>query len=675
MPTTKKNKKTSSSSASASSASTATTPNKPQTALEKQLAEEIVVKSNIVNSMTALAKEAIPVSRTPYIKEDSDKAYELTQQKLAKMREEHRQIAAKQQAEADAKNASDYSAAELLGGGDSPEADDKQSNTKQIDPPTDDDQVDDHNDDNDLDSDDNSDVVYTDDGSQRSVGSEGDDEDEYVVEESVDEDIVSEPDNVPDDASDIAASDTSDYKPSSRRKEQKNKPKTKNKPKVRAPTKPPVKDKSTKTPAKETDKPIRKRKREDIVVEVDNGVPRVDPATEKTTALINMGESYFLTKAALLTTPDEAVRKFYSQSCRPGCATNYRLLIEEEALDSIRLSMIQYMEQLKYSVKMCRKWPLLGKNGVQMSVYKIACDLKTMYCDDNRGTEGIVDKKLRLYVFEFAWDDNNVERRSISELEDIIKKHYITYDLIDKERQDVICKQFYKKLPAVSNFTDMFMEKTRERAIPSMLTRLSFCLAKCRAVVVDAHNMGGMRFRYKTKLTKADLEDDPDETGPLTYKKILKIDRGDTSGTSRSASMCHTCGSQNHMRYDCPLFMNEHCNNTHCTWDESEAAADFRRIGHAQWKPNVHINGTITRYTSNPGAATYVYPTDDDPVDMGPVKSNTAPSYDYTKKNKNKTKHHHNNKNNNFNNRNNDRNNDRDNDRNNNRNKYPKKRY
>ena len=48
-----------------------------------------------------------------------------------------------------------------------------------------------------------------------------------------------------------------------------------------------------------------------------------------------------------------------------------------------------------------------------------------------------------------------------------------------------------------------------------MLTRLSFCLAKCRAVVENAHNMGGMKFRYKTKLTKADLEDDPDETGPL----------------------------------------------------------------------------------------------------------------------------------------------------------------
>ena len=41
-----------------------------------------------------------------------------------------------------------------------------------------------------------------------------------------------------------------------------------------------------------------------------------------------------------------------------------------------------------------------------------------------------------------------------------------------------------------------------------------------------------------------------------------------------------------------------------------------------------------------------MYPTHDEvPVDMGPVKSNDPPTYDYTKKNK-KTKHHHNNKNN-----------------------------
>lgn len=537
MPTTKKNKKTSSSSASASSASTSSTPNKPQTALEKQIAEGAVVKTNIINSTTALAKEAIPVSRTPYIKEDGDKAYEATQQMLQKMREEHRQITAKQQAEADAKNASDYSAAELLGdddlyrgsGDNSPETDDKTSRNKREDPPTDDDQIDDRNDADNLDSDDDSEVL-ADDESDTSITSVIDDDEDYVVEE----DTASEPDEVPDDASDIADDDTSaDYKPSSRRKEQKNKPKNKNKAKVRAPAKPPIKDKApnVRPPAKPTEKPIRKRKREDIVVEVDTGVIPIDPATEKTTALINMGESYFLTKQALLNAPDEAVRKFYSQSCRPGCATNYRLLIEEEALDSIRLSMIQYMDQLKYTVKMCRRWPLLCENNVQMSVYRIACDLKTMYCDDNRGTEGIVDRKLRRFIFEFAWEDNNVERRSISELEDIIKKHYVAYDLIDKERQDVICKQFYKKLPAVSNFTDMFMEKTRERAkkpgkkfdtIPSMLTRLSFCLAKCRAVVENAHNMGGMKFRYKTKLTKADLEDDPDETGPASYKKMMK---------------------------------------------------------------------------------------------------------------------------------------------------------
>ena len=342
----------------------------------------------------------------------------------------------------------------------------------------------------------------------------------------------------------------------------------------------------------------------------------------------------------------------------------------------IQMSLLHYMDQTKYTVKMCKTWPLIGPKGKPLSIRKIAEDLKLMYCDDKRSTEGVVNKLIRTFIFEFAWADNTLERKSISKFEDIIKKQYIDYNAIDDERQNEICKQFYTKLPKSNHFTDMFVNQTLKRAkrpgkkldnIDSMLTRLNYCLAKCRAIVENAHGMGGLSFRFATKLTLADMQD-PD-AGPATYKRLMNIDLTQaTSGIARDADMCHTCGADSHNRYACPLFMNEHCNNTHCTWDESEAAADFRRIGHAQWKPNVHINGTITRYTSNPGAATYVYPTDDDPVDMGPVKSNTAPSYDYTKKNKNKNKHHHNNKNNNFNNRNNDRNNDRDNDRNNNRN-------
>ena len=55
-------------------------------------------------------------------------------------------------------------------------------------------------------------------------------------------------------------------------------------------------------------------------------------------------------------------------------------------------------------------------------------------------------------------------------------------------------------------------------------------------------------------------------------------------------------------------------------------ATEFRKIGHDHFVPNVLLNGEMTRTTNNPGAATYVYPTDDVENDMGPAAKTTLAS-------------------------------------------------
>ena len=142
-------------------------------------------------------------------------------------------------------------------------------------------------------------------------------------------------------------------------------------------------------------------------------------------------------------------------------------------------------------------------------------------------------------------------------------------------------------------------------------------LGEARLMIKDAEDMGGLDFVFESKLTPTDQDDAEvaphrDNHSANAYKAISKrqVDP-ESSGLSRATNFCHTCGKKGHNRYECQNHMNPHCNCSHRTWSQSEEAKDFKRIGHEFFVPNVYINGELTRDTNNPGAATYVYPTDD----------------------------------------------------------------
>ena len=149
-------------------------------------------------------------------------------------------------------------------------------------------------------------------------------------------------------------------------------------------------------------------------------------------------------------------------------------------------------------------------------------------------------------------------------------------------------------------------------------------LGEARQMIKDAEDMGGLDIVFESKLTPTDQDyaevvPHRDNHSANAYKAISKrqVDP-ESSGLSRATNFCHTCGKKEHNRYECQNHMNPHCNRSHCTWSLSEEAKDFKRIGHDHFVPNVYINGELTRETNNPGAATYLYPTDDVENDFSP---------------------------------------------------------
>ena len=124
-------------------------------------------------------------------------------------------------------------------------------------------------------------------------------------------------------------------------------------------------------------------------------------------------------------------------------------------------------------------------------------------------------KWIRSFRSSFSWADENIEDRSINEFQNLIKDYCGEYSEIDADRQDEICKMFYKKLPAGNLFTYNFMDKTKmatayhgeNDTIINMVARLARCLHDARTTVIDAASMGGINFKFESRDDIIDYDD------------------------------------------------------------------------------------------------------------------------------------------------------------------------
>ena len=136
---------------------------------------------------------------------------------------------------------------------------------------------------------------------------------------------------------------------------------------------------------------------------------------------------------------------------------------------------------------------------------------------------------------------------AIVRLRDILFGYYGSYDDIPAERQHEICKIIYKKLPLDNKFTDNFMNITKDKtrnnkkdSIPNMLCRMNLCLSEARQTVINASNMGGLRFDFETKITPDTLSSRNITQLFASYRTIPKRDSDVFPGLSKTVDTCQT---------------------------------------------------------------------------------------------------------------------------------------
>ena len=256
---------------------------------------------------------------------------------------------------------------------------------------------------------------------------------------------------------------------------------------------------------KTTEAARRRKVEEDIDNEQSDTSVLSDENYQQQRTLINMNEVFMLNAEKLLTDGPATIQVFHDQANLPNFKTHWKQIITENALVPIRFRLNEMKAVLGYTQPECSTWPVI--RGVTLSIRQIAKDLTACFSQATRTSNTTYDynEKIRAYKFAYDFADAYVEEASITRFEEIISLYYPDRTDLTPERENEICKAFYKKLPAENALgmksletTKTSIKKTKRDTIQDMYMRLSDHLNIARQCVNNAVELGNSRYRWTT---------------------------------------------------------------------------------------------------------------------------------------------------------------------------------
>lgn len=321
-----------------------------------------------------------------------------------------------------------------------------------------------------------------------------------------------------------------------------------------------------------------------------------------TTNLINMKDTFVLNEAAL---EDSAVaaKAFLTQAVTPNFDVDYNQIITKGALELIQYKLATIHTELGITFKETKSWPIKA-DGSRHTLRQMATTIVRLFGqEENPLTVYDFDKNLKQFAFKFSFKNSMIEAKSWRELFTLLNSFYGDYETIPPERQDELCKVFYKKLPPVDNdFTRRFEELTKievpllpdkKDTITAVQERFIKVITAARGIVTSAAKMGGENFVWDSSTPEVKAISSSSNSvsssssslaviKPVTYdltkpaavvqKPIAKkATQPDDPPPSTEVEQCYTCGIYGHNRRTCRYHLNAHANCTHMKWKDSMA--------------------------------------------------------------------------------------------------------
>jgi hypothetical protein len=153
----------------------------------------------------------------------------------------------------------------------------------------------------------------------------------------------------------------------------------------------------------------------------------------------------------------DMAEKFYQQSRQAEFNLPWQQCIQENSLNFIRMRVKTSFIQLQISEEAAYKWDpnLLDHAQMAALVYKLFGKITT--------TETPVQINNAIGNFNFGWklSDREIEEESYANLCKLITDHYGPIETVAADTQLTIAQMIYKKLPAHSEMSKLYSDKTK----------------------------------------------------------------------------------------------------------------------------------------------------------------------------------------------------------------------
>ena len=320
----------------------------------------------------------------------------------------------------------------------------------------------------------------------------------------------------------------------------------------------------------------------------------------------------------------DMAEKFYQQSRQAEFNLPWQQCIQENSLNFIRMRVKTSFVQLQISEEAAYRWDPYALDHTQMAalVYKLFGKMTT--------TDTPVQIHNAIGNFNFGWklNDREIEEESYANLCKLITDHYGPIETIASDTQVLIAQMIYKKLPAHSEMSKLYSDKTKLDIQDNGPDNITRALDRYLSVIQTVRNLTEKALAFHIPndeffsgptVDKASKESSTNRI--ISYgkeaqrcreiKQPPKVRNTDYSEMTRTSNKCETCGRVNHTRDTCRLHGHPYANNYSTKWHFSKMGRAWASQGLTVWTVGTMLKGYgLAEYDSRnrPPPRNYVYP-------------------------------------------------------------------
>ena len=281
---------------------------------------------------------------------------------------------------------------------------------------------------------------------------------------------------------------------------------------------------------------------------------------------------------------DESLaRRFLVQARDNAFTGHWSTFIQKTALRLIRFRLYDHSFRTLVPKIEIDMWPLRPPDhpkGLEYSMLQIAEIIFKIYAPETAPNVKSIEQRCRECPFEYDMLDQMVEEKFLNLYLQTIDNHYLGVTL-DPIQDDILAKEFYKKIPKNTGMAKIYAEQTAEEIGKGLDTAYNACarakniIALVRQSIRISSSYGPNRYVYRIDSR------DKETIAPYdhTIHDRLPTPNEVTAKTPPHVDRCECCGQWGHLKNRCRWANHPLANNSEKAWKNSHSGGIWASVG------------------------------------------------------------------------------------------------